>query len=238
MDQFLDKYIFPHTRGWFGWSKKTTDGLPVYTAREERLNMISHIIGILIGFGMLNVSFFSHHSELGLVGGVIFSLSLIVLYTASSVYHGTGMKDTRLKKLLRLLDHCSIFVLIAGTCTPLMLCMIERRPADTEWFFYAVVWALALGGITLLCVDMKRFKSISVVMYVMMGALMMLRAELLSTLIGDTATRLIVGGGLSYLIGLLFYGLGSQNEWMHAVFHVFCLMGSVLHCVCIAGYVI
>lgn len=238
MDQFLDKYIFPYTKGVFGWAKKTKDGLPIYTPREEQFNMASHIVGILIGFAMLAISILRHHSELGLAGGVVFSVSLIILYTASSVYHGTGMKDTKLKKLLRLLDHCSIFLLIAGTCTPLMLGLIERQPTDAEWLFYAAVWALAFGGIALLCVDMKRFKSISVVLYVFMGAFMLLRAEPLAIMLDETGLYLLIAGCLSYLLGLLFYGLGSKNEWMHSVFHVLCLAGSVLHCVCLAEYVL
>lgn len=238
MDEFLDKYIFPYTKGAFGWAKKTKDGLPVYTPREEALNAATHGVGILIGFAMLAYSILYHSSALMLTGGIIYSLSLIILYTASTVYHGTGMADTRLKKLLRLLDHCSIFVLIAGTCTPLMLRLVEQRAGKAEWLFYATIWALALGGIALLCVDMKRFKSISVVMYVAMGALMILRAEALAAAIGQTGTYLLIGGALSYLLGLLFYGLGSRNEWMHSVFHVLCLAGSVSHCICIGVYVL
>ena len=106
------------------------------------------------------------------------------------------------------------------------------------WAFYAAVWLLALGGIGLLCADKKRFKSAAIVMYVFMGALLVARVETLAAFLGTDGAALLVAGGAAYLLGLLFYGLGSRHEWMHGVFHLLCLAGSLLHCVCVAGYVV
>lgn len=238
MDQFLDKYVFPYTQRYIGRAKKTKDGLPIYTKREELFNMISHIIGIFIGFGMIIATLYTHHSDWGLYGGIIFGISLIILYGASSVYHGLPMELVEEKKIFRLLDHCSIFILIAGTCTPFILSLVYLRSVAFEWIFYAIIWFLAFGGITLLCVNMKRFKSITVVMYVVMGGLIVIRADIFAQFIEKTGVALMVAGSLIYLLGLLFYGLGSKREWMHSVFHVLCLIGSVIHCICICGYVI
>lgn len=85
---------------------------------------------------------------------------------------------------------------------------------------------------------MKQFKSITVVMYVVMGGLIVIRADIFAQFIEKTGVALMVAGSLTYLLGLLFYGLGSKREWMHSVFHVLCLIGSVIHCICICGYVI
>lgn len=238
MDEFLDKYIFPYTGRFFGRTAKTKDGFPIYTHSEETFNTVSHALGILLGIAMLFVSTLHHHSEMGMYGGIIFGASLIVLYLASSVYHGTPLESIKEKKIFRLLDHCSIFVLIAGSCTPFILDLIGRQSVDIEWVFYALVWFFAISGITLLCVDMKKYKSIATVMYVLMGVLLVLRTDSLVGIIGEKGMGLLLAGGVAYLIGLLFYGLGSKRKWMHSVFHVLCLVGSVIHCVCIGAFVI
>ena len=211
MDEFLNKYIFPYTKKYIGWAKKTKDGLPIYSKREERLNMISHIIGVLIGVAVVIASILNAHSEMGMAGGIIYGVSLIILYWASSVYHGLPIEDSKDKKHFRLLDHCSIFILVAGTCTPYILGLIYQHSFAYEWIFYALIWFIAIGGITLLCVNIKRFKSITIVMYVVMGVILMVRADTLSQIIGETGMYLLFAGGVVYLIGLMFYGLGSKK---------------------------
>ena len=238
MDQFLDTYIFPYTEKYFGRASVTKDGLPVYTQGEEIFNTVSHSMGIAIGIATLIYSVLNYHSDLGLAGGIIFGVSLIVLYLASSVYHGIPREDVRVKKFFRIVDHCSIFILIAGTCTPFILDLVGQNISSFEWAFYAVIWFAAIGGITLLCVDMKKYTSVSIVMYVIMGVALVVRANSFAGIIGETGMWLLIAGGAMYLLGLLFYGLGSKRKWMHSVFHVLCLIGSMIHCVCICRYVI
>ncbi|WP_102269139.1 PAQR family membrane homeostasis protein TrhA [Massilicoli timonensis] len=238
MDAFLDKYIFPYTGKYFGRALKTRDGFPIYTRNEEMFNTISHALGIFMGIGMLFFSILNHHSEMGMYGGIIFGVSMIILYLASSVYHGTSPENVKEKKIFRLFDHCSIFILVAGTCSPFILDLIDNQSVDIEWAFYGLLWIFAIGGITLLCIDMKKYKSIAVVMYVLMGAALVIRADSFIQIIGNTGMWLLLAGGVVYLIGLLFYGLGSKRKWMHSVFHVLCLVGSVLHCVCVGAFVI
>ena len=238
MDQFLDKYIFPYTGKFIGRAKKTKDGFPVYSSGEELFNTISHAFGILMGIGMLIISILYHHTEMGMYGGAVFGISMIILYLASSVYHGTSAGNVKEKKIFRVLDHCSIFILVAGTCSPFVLNLIDNQSAAAEWAFYALFWLFAIGGITLLCVDMKKYKSVAIIMYVLMGLVLMLRIDSFIRFIGGTGTWLLLAGGVVYLIGLLFYGLGTRRKWMHSVFHVLCLVGSLLHCICIYCYVI
>lgn len=238
MDEFLDKYIFPYTEKYIGRAKTTKDGLPIYSKREDRLNMISHIVGVFIGIGMIVITLLNAHSDMGLAGGIIYGASLVILYLASSVYHGMPPEDVEDKKIFRLLDHCSIFILVAGTCTPCILSLIYGLSDVYEWIFYAAIWLMAIGGIILLCVNLKRFNTIATVMYVLMGFFLVVRADTLSQIMGKTGIHLLLAGGCAYLIGLLFYGLGSKREWMHFIFHLFCLAGSVIHCICIYGFII
>lgn len=238
MDQFLDKYIFPYTEKYIGRAKKTKDGFPIYSHGEELFNTVSHAVGILMGVVMLILSITDSHSEMGMYGGVVFGISMIILYLASCIYHGTSIENIEEKRIFRVLDHCSIFILIAGTCSPFILNLIGNQSANPEWIFYALFWFFAIGGITLLCVDMKKYKSVAVVMYVVMGFVLMLRIDSFITHIGETGTWLLLGGGAVYLIGLLFYGLGTRRKWMHSVFHILCLVGSLLHWICIYCYVI
>ena len=238
IDAFLDKYVFPYTGKFIGRSKKTEDGIPIYTEREDILNTVTHISGILLGIGMMTASAFGYHSYMGLAGGLVFGFCLVFLYTASSVYHGVPLAYKKAKKVLHILDFCSIFVLVAGTCTPFALRIIESSMDPTEWIFYTVIWAVAAVGIALLSVNIKRFASLATILYVALGVLLVTRTGILFPMIGGTGVGLMVAGGVAYLIGLLFYGLASKREWMHSVFHIFCLLGSLLHCVCVFLYVI
>lgn len=238
MDAFLDKYIFPYTGKFIGRAAKTKDGFPIYTHDEEIFNTVSHALGIFMGIAMLFVSIAYHHSEMGMYGGIIYGVSLIILYWASCVYHGTSIENVKEKKFFRLLDHCSIFVLIAGTCAPFILNLITMCSDKSEWIYYIAIWLSAICGITLLCIDMRRFKSISVVMYVLICITLVARSNILIKTIGGKGVVLLLVGGCAYLLGLLFYGLGSRRKWMHSVFHILCLIGSILHCICLFNYII
>lgn len=238
IDEFLDKYIYPYTEKYIGRAKKTEDGIPIYTKREDTANTVTHSFGILLGIGMIIASVLGHHSAIGLAGGVVFGVCIIFLYAASSIYHGTPLSHRKDKKILRVLDFCSIFVLVAGTCTPFALRIIESSMDPTEWIFYLVIWAVAAIGIVLLSVDLKKYASLATILYVALGALLVTRSGTLFSMIGGAGIGLMIGGGVAYLIGLLFYGLASKREWMHTVFHGFCLLGSILHCVCVFLYVI
>lgn len=237
-EELWRKILLPLLTKRLGPVKRTADGLPVYSRGEELANTVSHGAGVLIGIGMLIYSLLWSHSVFGVIGGIVYGVSLVILYLASSVYHGMPGKDVPRKKLFRLFDHCSIFILVAGTCTPFILELIARRADPSEWGFYAVIWLLALVGIALLCVSLKKFAPLAMVLYVLMGVLLVARSSVFAPLIGEGGPALLLAGGGVYLVGLVFYGLGARMKWMHTVFHVFCLLGSGLHCACVAAYVI
>lgn len=213
-------------------------GLPNFTENEEKFNMASHFVGVFIGIGAIIASITEYHSEIGLIGGIIFGLSLIIEYAVSSVYHGIPLSEVAIKKVFRLLDHCSIFILIAGTGTPFILSMIYKNSIFLEWLFYAGIWSLTVVGITLLCIDMKKYMSTATTMYVIIGVAIALHFQEFVGMVGQTGILLFFAGGIVYLIGLLFYIIGSKIPWMHSVFHVLCLIASTIHCVCVFGFLI
>lgn len=238
MDKFLDKYVFPYTDKYIGRAKNTEDGLVGYTDVQEKTNMITHIGGIFMGVAVIIISILKGSSEMKMIGGIIFGISLVILYLASSVYHGISNKDVDDKKTFRIIDRSSIFVLIAGTCAPFILTLIESTSESLEWLYYAAIWAFAFFGIVLLCVNMKKYSSITAVMYVILALMLIVRADMFFKIIHKDGIYLLLAGGVVYLIGFLFYGLGSRRKWMHSIFHLLCLVASALHIVCVLMYVI
>ena len=139
--------------------------LPTYTRGEDIFNMVSHIIGGVLGIVAITLcSIFAaiHGNVYGVVSGVIYGITLIILYTMSSIYH--GLKPYRkAKKVFQIIDHCSIFLLIAGTYTPFALCTIREINSFWGWLIFGIIWGLAALGITLNAIDLKRYKVFSMI---------------------------------------------------------------------------
>ncbi len=214
--------------------------LPEYTKGEEVFNMVTHIVGGALGIAALVlciVSSVKHHNGYGLFSGIIYGISMILLYTMSSIYHGLSPK-LKAKKVFQIMDHCSIFVLIAGTYTPILLCSI--RPIDPfwGWLLFAVVWIVTALGITLNAIDIKRYKTFSMVCYLALGWCIIFKINLLPPSIGYQGIVYLVAGGLAYTIGTIFYGLQKKHRYMHSIWHLWILVGTVLHFLCIILYVI
>ena len=213
--------------------------LPDYTRAEERFNMISHIVGGGMGIAatvLCVVAAALEGNVYGVVSGAIFGGSMVALYTISSVYH--GLHGGTGKKVMQILDHCTIYFLIAGTYTPFCLCTIRQHDSALGWGTFGFVWALAVVGIVLNAIDLKRFQKVSMVLYLGMGWCIILTGKLIVELLGGTGFALLVGGGVAYTVGAVFYGLGHKKRYIHSVFHLFCLVGSGLHILCILFYVI
>ena len=213
--------------------------LPDYTRAEERFNMISHIVGGGMGIAatvLCVVAAALEGNGYGVVSGAIFGGSMVALYTISSVYH--GLRGGTGKKVMQILDHCTIYFLIAGTYTPFCLCTIRQHDPALGWGTFGFVWALAVVGIVLNAIDLKRFQKVSMVLYLGMGWCIILTGKLIVQLLGGTGFALLVGGGVAYTVGAVFYGLGHKKRYIHSVFHLFCLVGSALHILCILFYVI
>ena len=213
--------------------------LPDYTWGEERFNMISHIVGGGMGIAatVLCVMVAALEGNVyGVVSGAIFGGSMVALYTISSVYH--GLRSGTGKKVMQILDHCTIYFLIAGTYTPFCLCTIRQHNPALGWGTFGLVWGLAVVGIVLNAIDLKRFQKLSMVLYLGMGWCIILTGKLIVQLLGGGGFALLVGGGVAYTVGAVFYGLGHKKRYIHSVFHLFCLVGSALHILCILFYVI
>ncbi|WP_294581729.1 hemolysin III family protein [uncultured Thomasclavelia sp.] len=214
--------------------------LPQYTRGEEIFNMVTHIVGSAFGIAVLVLCIVFaaiHRNGYGIASGIIYGVSMILLYTMSSIYHGlpAGRKS---KKVFQIMDHCTIFVLIAGTYTPVLLCSI--RPIDPfwAWVIFAVVWGCTVIGIILNAIDIKKFATFSMICYLAMGWCIVFRINLLPAAVGMNGIYLLVAGGLAYTIGTIFYGLQKKHRYMHSIWHLWILLGSALHFLCIILYVI
>lgn len=212
------------------------DGLPQYTTQEEYIHVISHLFGILLGLVVLIYSLINGNSIYILLSGVIFGISLMLLYTASCCYHGMPRRYRYAKQMLRIADHCSIFILIAESSTPFTLCVLRPKNLQIGWEFTLFVWAVAVIGIVLIVIDLKKFEKLSILLYLVMGFGVITQGGVIQKGIGETGFALIIAGGISYLIRLILYSI--KIRWTHVMFHVLCVIGSALHCLCICSYIL
>lgn len=221
-------------------NEKKSIPIPKYTKGEEIFNMTSHIVGGGVGVAVtaLCVVFAALHGNVwGVVGCSIYGAMMIVLYTMSSIYHGLSPAITA-KKVFRVIDHCSVYLLIAGTYTPIVLCTVREADPLTGWVLFGVVWAMAALGITLTAVNLEKYKVFSMICYLVMGWCVIFSWKTTSTALGFAGTTFLLLGGIAYTIGAVIYGLGRKFKYMHSVFHIFCVIGSILQFFCVFFYVI
>ena len=213
--------------------------LPDYTRGEELFNMISHIaggaLGIIVLIACLIISI-SRRNPWGIVGGAIYGASFIQLYTISSVYH--GLRPGLGKKVLQIIDHCTIYLFIAGTYTPIMLCSLRPVYPAWAWSILGGVWALAALAIVFTAIDLKKYAVFSMICYIGMGWCVIIGIKPLIAVLNPSALILLVAGGVTYTIGAVLYGIGSKKRYIHSLFHLFVVAGSVLHALCILIYVL
>ena len=213
--------------------------LPKYTRGEEIFNMTSHIVGGVLGVValVLCVVFAAIHGNgYGVVSGAIYGVTMIILYTMSSIYHGLNPKR-KAKKVFQVLDHCSIYLLIAGSYTPFALCTLREYDTALGWTIFGVIWFVAILGIVLNSIDIKKFKVFSMICYLVLGWCIVFKINLLPELLGTAGFVLLLIGGLSYTVGAILYGLGKKHKYMHSIFHLFILLGSLLQFFTILLYV-
>ncbi len=204
-----------------------------YDSDEEFWNVLTHGFGLLLS---IIATIFLVKSSLKLTAWhvlsySIYGASLIILYFASTIYHLSKKPDLRLK--LNVIDHSSIYVLIAGTYTPFLLVTL-RGPWG--WSLLALIWGMAIIGITLKQFFTGRYDKISTLAYVIMGCTMVVAAEPLSQKLDYIGIVWIIVGNLLYAIGALFY-LRNSLKFNHAIFHVFVLLGSLSHFISVYYYV-
>ena len=213
--------------------------LPDYTRKEELFNMISHIVGG--GFGVVALALCVVFSAIkgnpwSVVGSAIYGASLISLYTMSSVYH--GLKSEMGKKVMQVMDHCTIYFLIAGTYTPILLSCIREHSPAWAWTIFGLVWGCAAVGVVFAAIDHKKFAVLSMICYIGMGWCILIAGKVALEAISFAGLMWLLAGGIAYTIGAVIYVIGKKKRYMHSVFHIFCLIGSILQFVCIFFYII
>ena len=213
---------------------------PKYTKGEEIFNMVSHIVGGAVGIVALTLCvIFSaiKGNVYGVVASAIYGASMIVLYTMSSVYHGLN-PYIKAKKVFQTIDHCSIFLLIAGTYTPVCLCSLREYNTALGWTLFGFVWGIAALGITLNAISVKKFKIFSAICYIALGWCIVAVWRPTVQMLTFGGILLMLAGGISYTIGALFYYFFKKKKYMHSVFHIFVVLGSILQMFSVLLYII
>ena len=215
--------------------------LPDYTRGEEIFNMVSHIVGG--GFGVIAlatcvIKAFIKFEAYSIVSAFIYGFSMVILYTMSSVYH--GLKPEKAKKVMQILDHCTIFLLIAGTYTPITLVALRKENTALGWVIFGVVWGFSALGITLNAIDLKKYNVFSNICYIVVGWCIVFPLKAAINAIGTPGFWWLLAGGISYTFGAVLYGIAGKKLhcYYHSVFHIFVVIGSILQYVCILFYVL
>ena len=213
--------------------------LPNYTRGEERFNFISHVAGGGIAVVLLFLVVIRaclHRDPWAIVGSAVYGLSLVSVYTISGVYH--GLRPNKAKKVMQVLDHCTIYFLIFGSYLPILLCSIRRASPVTAWVLFGVIAAIMALAVTLTAIDLKKYRVISMICYIGLGWCIVFAAPVAIRAIPTPGLIWLLAGGIAYTVGAILYGIGVHKRYMHAVFHLFVILGSVLQFVCIFCYVI
>jgi hemolysin III len=198
---------------------------PTYTAREERANMLTHAAGVLASVAgtIVLVVLAARAGTTAVVAASVFGASLILLYTASTFYHATRTQTIKLR--LKVLDHCAIYVLIAGTYTPFTLVGLQGA---WGWSIFGVIWGLAASGVVFKLFFTRRFPKVSTALYIAMGWLIVIAAVPTIRALPPVTLAWIFAGGVAYTSGTYFYH-NRRIPFAHAIWHVFVLAGSVSH---------
>jgi hemolysin III len=213
--------------------------LPSYTKGEVIFNMVTHIVGGAVGIAALVLCVIIsalRGNVLGIVCSAIFGGSMVLLYTTSSVYH--GLRTTTPKKVFQVLAHCTIYWLIAGTYTPMLACGLAQTSPLAALIILAVVWILAIVATVLTAIDLRKYKVFSMICYIGMGWAIIFSIDKMYSALGPSGFWLLLSGGIAYTGGVIFYKLGGNLKYFHSIFHIFTLIGSIMHTLCVMFYVL
>ena len=211
--------------------------LPDYCRGEEIMNTVTHIVGG--GFGVLILALCLVRACLRggtaeILGAAIYGVCMVALYTMSSVYH--GLKPGMAKRVMQVMDHCTIYFLIAGTYTVIALSALLRLSPALCWTVLAVEWALAVVAVTLTAIDLKKYNAFSMVCYIGMGWCVVLFLPQTLRALTLPGFMWLLAGGIAYTLGAVLYGVGAKKPWFHCVFHIFVVLGSLLQFIAIFLY--
>ena len=212
--------------------------LPNYTKTEELMNTISHAIGIALGFVALITCLIASKDSVNITGSIIYGISMILMYSVSSLYHGMSAESMLQKQVMRIVDHCMIFIFIAGSYAPVILNVIYRVSPLKGILMLSLIWAAAIAGTVFNMIDLDKYSKLSMACYLILGWFAIFIIKPLFVYIGLRGVMYLIGGGISYSIGAVLYGIGKKKRYMHFVFHIFVVIGTALQYVCILNYII
>ena len=198
-----------------------------YTKGEEVFNAVSHIVGGGLGLVFWAVlAFLAYPDGMALMGVSLFGFGALALYTMSALYH--FLPDGRAKGVFRVFDHCTIFLLIAGTYSP--FCLIALGGTMEGWMVFGLQWGLAAVGIAMNAVAMnnKLVKGVSMALYVVLGWMALAVFPQLAAALPAPSLWLLLAGGIAYTVGIVFFALGKKMRWFHPVWHLFDIAGTAL----------
>ncbi|MTI41090.1 PAQR family membrane homeostasis protein TrhA [Fulvivirga lutimaris] len=208
---------------------------PAQTKLEEWFNTLSHGVTALAAIGGLVVLIvFGAQSDKqwSLFSALFYGSSLVLLYTFSTIYH--GLRHAKTKHVFNILDHCGIYLLIAGTYTPVLLISIGGA---IGWIFFGIQWSMALVGITLKIFYTGKYNLISTLMYAFMGWIIVFKIELVKSILPAPAFWLLASGGFAYTVGIVFYIIDYRMRLAHFIWHLFVMAGSILHFIMMVMYI-
>ena len=203
------------------------------------MNMVTHIVGGGLGVLILAVCLLKaimDRNAANIVSSAIFGGTMIVLYTMSSVYHGLHCGTG--KKVMQVIDHCTIYFLICGTYTPIMLSGFVPVYPFLGWGLLGAEWVLAILAATLTAIDLKKYNVFSMICYIAMGWGIVFFLPQTIEIMTKPGFLLLLSGGIAYTVGAVLYGVGAKTRWFHSVFHIFVVLGSVLQALAIIFYVL
>lgn len=210
--------------------------LPKYTVAEEFVNTLTHALGVLLGFAVLLLCPGKADTLPAWIGSVVYGICMIALYAVSSLYH--GLKPGIAKKVMQIVDHCTIYLLIAGTYTPILLSAFVGDSPVIGWGLLILQWTVTIFAIILNAIDLRRFRVFSYTAYIVMGWSIVFCAPTAIKLLSREAIFYLLSGGISYTLGAILYGIGSKRPWFHSIFHIFVVAGSFLQFLAIYLYII
>ncbi len=203
--------------------------LPAYSRGEEMMNMITHALGGLLGIAVLAMCVIravQNHNIYGIAASAVYGAAMICTFTVSSVYH--GLLPCFGKKVMQVIDHCTIYFLIAGTYTAVVLSAIRPVYPLLGWGLFIFEWVLAAIAATLTAIDLKKYEVFSMICYIGMGWAVIPFAKQTRVALTEPGFYLLLAGGIAYTIGAVLYGIGSKKKWMHSIFHIFVVLGALL----------
>ena len=213
--------------------------LPRYSRGEEIMNMVTHIVGGALGLLVLCLCVAKaviSQNTAGTVGSFIYGIAMTALYAVSSIYH--GMKPCTGKKVMQIIDHCTIYFLISGTYTPILLSAFLPVYPAVAWGLLVLEWGLAALATTLTAIDLKKYNVFSMICYIFMGWAVIFVLPQAMEVMTSPGFYLLLSGGIAYTVGAILYGVGVKTRWMHSVFHIFVVLGSFLQFLAILFYVL